>query len=308
MMPRITLGVDLSFAKKRWPEPDAWLEIVSRDLGLDCVEFDSDFLDPFFVSEPGRSEIASEIRGLAAEAGIQIHNYFTGAMTHCVNLVSHPDERIRRDGVRWCEDAIRLASQLGARGIGGHFDTISSRNIADPKKYQGHIHQLIGTMQYLSECAAREGHEFILIEQMYAPSEVPYTLEQTEQFFGQVNESASVPIRLTIDVGHMCCRNFAHAPEDIDPYAWIRRFGSITPVIHLQQTHAEGSCHWPFTNTYNRQGIIDGHRIIESLHLGGGQEVALILEIFFSLGQTDQQVIDDMRQSVDYWKRCIDAA
>ena len=48
------------------------------------VEFDTDFLDPLFVSEPSLSEVASEIRKLSEKYGVEIHNYFTGAMTHCV--------------------------------------------------------------------------------------------------------------------------------------------------------------------------------------------------------------------------------
>jgi len=308
-MADMKLGVDICFGKKRWPEPEAWLEIVTRRLGLNCIEFDSDFLDPFFVSEPARFEIAAEIRDLAREYGVEIHSYFTGTMTHCANLISAPDERVRRDGIRWCEEAIKLASTMGAKGIAGHFDTISARNVGDPEKYSFYVNHLISAFQHLSRISAEQGLEFLLWEQMYAPSEVPYTLDQAEWMIKRANNGdVHVPIYLAIDVGHACCQNFASAPEDKDPYAWIRHFAHLAPVIHLQQTNGVESCHWPFTKEYNKKGIIDGERVIETIDETEAKEVYLILEIFFSLGQTDEEILDAMEESVEYWRRCLDRA
>lgn len=304
-MTKLKLGVDLSFAKKRWPEPEAWLDIVKNKFGLKYVEFDTDFLDPFFVSEPTLSDVASEIKSLAEEYGVEIHNYFTGAMTHCVNLISHPDERMRRDGVRWCEEAIKLATKLGTRGIGGHFDTISSRDLDNPERYQMLIDNLVTTFHQLSEIAKQQGQEFILWEQLYAPSEVPYTIGQTKELMPQLNDGASVPIPLVIDLGHMCCQNFPHEPEDEDPYEWLRQLGSQTLVVHLQQCNGTGSCHWPFTKEYNKAGIIEAEKVIEAINESGAQEMYLFFEIFFSLSQNDQQVLDEMAESVEYWRQYV---
>jgi len=41
------LGINLSFAVKRWPEPEAWAGIVRERLGLDQVQFTFDLLDPW---------------------------------------------------------------------------------------------------------------------------------------------------------------------------------------------------------------------------------------------------------------------
>ena len=303
---QLKLGVDLSFATKRWPEPEAWLEIVKNKLGLKYVEFDSDFLDPLFISEPTRSEVASKIRALADEYEVEIHNCFTGVMTHCVNLLSHPDERIRQDGVRWCEHAITLTTKLGARGIGGHFDTISSRDLDDPERYRMLTDNLISTFEYLSTIAKQQGQEFILWEQLYAPSEIPYTIRQTEQWMERLNEKASVPIPLVIDVGHMCCQNFVHDPEDEDPYQWLRRLGHLAPVVHLQQCNGTSSCHWPFTTEYNKIGIIQPEKVIDAINESGADEVYLFFEIFFSLSQNDQQVLDAMTESVEYWRKYVE--
>jgi sugar phosphate isomerase/epimerase len=304
-MTKLKLGVDLSFAKKRWPEPEVWIDIVRNQLGIKYLEFDTDFLDPLFISEKNWMEIAGEIKDLAKKSDLEIHNYFTGAMTHCVNLLSHPDERIRKDGFRWCEQAIRLTSKLGARGIGGHFDTISSRDLSNPERYTMLMNNLVTSFHELSRLAKQEGQEFILWEQIYAPSEVPYTIDQARLLMARLNEGVSVPIHLVIDLGHMCCQNFPHRPEDRDPYQWLRKLGKITPVVHLQQCDGYGSSHWPFTKKYNEIGIIKAEKVIDAINDSGAEEVYLFFEIFFSLGQNDQQVLDDMKASVDYWRRYI---
>lgn len=304
-MTKLKLGVDLSFAKKRWPEPQAWLEIVSKRFGLKYVEFDSDFLDPLYISEPARSALALEIRRLASEYKVEIDSYFTGAMTHCVNLISHPDARVRKDGLRWCEEAIDVADKLGCRGIGGHFDTISSRDLGNPERYNLLLDNLISSFQYLSHIAKKKGQEFILWEQTYAPSEVPYTIEQTRQLMKRVNNGAGVDIFLTLDTGHACCQNYPHVPQDIDPYSWLRNFAPISPVIHLHQTNRQESCHWPFTKKYNKIGIIEPRKVIDAIQASGAKKVLLILEIFFPLSKNDEQVLDEMEESVEYWRKYI---
>lgn len=305
-MVKFKLGVDLSFAKKRWPEPEVWLDIVKNKLGLRHVEFDSDFLDPLYVSEPARSEIAHEISEIAERQGVEIHNYYTGTMTHCVNLISHPDSRVRKDGIIWCEEAIRLATKLGAKGIGGHFDTISSRDLHDPERYNQRIDNLIQAFQHLSRLAKDQGHEFILWEQMYTPSEVPYTIEQSKELFKRVNKGSSLPILITLDVGHACCHNFRHVSKDEDPYEWLREFAVMSPVVHIQQTSAGASCHWPFTKEFNKLGIIDGAKVLETIRSTAAVETLLVLEIFFPLTMPDEEVMKAMRASVNYWNACIE--
>ena len=305
-MAEIKLGVDLSFAKKRFPEPEVWIDIVKNKIGLTIVEFDSDFLDPFFVSEPGLSEIASETKKLVDDNGLEIHNYFTGTITHCVNLVSHPDERVRKDGIRWCQEAIKLATKLGAKGIGGHFDMISSNDLGNPDRYKMIVDHLISAFQDLSVLAKQEGQEFILWEQMYTPNEIPYTIHQTKELMERVNEKAQVPIQLVIDLGHMCCQAFPHDPQDTDPYEWIRQLGYMCPVMHLQQCGEFSSDHWPFTKQCNERGFIDADKVIEAVHESGAKEILLAFEVFFGLSQSDEQIISDMAVSAEYWKKRLE--
>lgn len=279
---------------------------TNENYSLAKIQFDSDFLDPLYISEPTRSQVASEIKLLVEKEGIIIHKYFTGEMTRCVNLISHPNERIREDGMCWCKETIHLATELGAKGMGGRFDTVSYQDRQDPERYKFLVDNLISSLQHLAKLAKKEKQEFILWEQMYAPSEAPYTLDQTKELLEKVNHGAELPIYLTIDVGHACCQNYPHKPEDRNPYNWLRRFAHLSPVIHLQQTNDRESCHWPFTKKFNRRGIIQAQKVIEALQTSGVKETLLVLEIFFSLAKNDKQVLDEMRESVNYWRKYVE--
>ncbi len=52
---------------------------------------------------------------------------------------------------------------------------------------------------------------------------------------------------------------------DGDCYAWIKRLGGYSPVIHLQQTNGNNSLHLPFTDEQNKEGIITGAKILKAL-------------------------------------------
>ena len=304
-MTEFKLGVDNCFGVKRWPEPEAWLEIIKEKLGLDIVEFDSDFLDPLFISEEVSYKVADEIKKAAKLSGVFLHNYFTGEMTHCVNLISHPDKRIRKYGMKWVEKAIKLASKLGVKGIGGHFDTIPSSGLKDDKKLKYYKDLIVDNFIHFSELAYNEGHKLLMLEQMYSPSEIPYTIKQTYELIDRINKKSKILVSPVIDVGHTCCQNFPHSPEDRDPYNWLREFGSVAEVVHLHQTTSTESCHWHFSDNYNSEGIIEAEKVLDALNESGAKEIYLILEIFFPLNMNDSQVISEMIKTVSYWKEYI---
>ncbi|HID95046.1 MAG TPA: sugar phosphate isomerase/epimerase [Candidatus Latescibacteria bacterium] len=302
----LKLGINLAFVRKRWTSPEEWFSIVKEKLGLEYVEFCSDLLDPVFVSEPTRSRLAAEIKSKAEEYGLQIVDYCTGMMPHCINLLSHPDPEVRQDGFRWCEGAVKVAAKMGARGIGGHFDAISFRDWSDENRYEFYIAGLIQAFRGLSKLAGERGLEFILWEQMYVPGEVPYTIDQAEEVYRRTNEDAGLPVYLLVDIGHACCQNYPHKPQDRDPYTWLRRLAPISPVIHIHQTTADASCHWPFTREYNEAGIIRPEKVIEAINSSGSKENYLVFEVFHPLAADEGQVLDELSQTVEYWRRHVE--
>ncbi len=118
-----------------------------------------------------------------------------------------------------------------------------------------------------------------------------------------VNDGAPLPIRYLVDVGHAC--NFEASGEDLDPYAWIRRIGARCPIIHLQQTDGKGDRHWPFTAEFNKIGIIQPKKVLDAIAAAGIQQAYLELEIISAFEAREDQVLDDLRASVEYWRKAM---
>ena len=299
------LGTDLSFALKIWPEPERWIKLIKENLGLNIIEFNSDFLDPLYYKPENYIIIAREIRQICEINNMFIHNYFTGMMTHCVNFLTHPDSRLGESGMTWCKGAIDIASELGAKGLGSHYNNIPFSVRENQRRYNKMVDQLIESIIQLSIYSKEKNLEFLLWEQMYAPSEIPYRINQASDLFKRVNARSLVPIKMTIDLGHSCCHAFKHDENDINPYRWIETFGHMTEVIHLQQTDNTVSAHWPFTNEYNKNGIIYPPKVLESIEKSGAKEIFLIFEIFFPLNYSEERVLSEMQESVDYWRKYL---
>jgi D-erythrulose 1-phosphate 3-epimerase len=297
----LKLGVDICFAVKRWPEASLWIDIVKNTLELNIVEFDSDFLDPLYLDDSVSMKIAREIKELAQRKRVNIHNYFSGEMTHNINMLTDPDERIARYGSLWFEKALRITTELGASGLGSHFGTIPA-HVIDKKDYEYYLDKKIDTIIQLSEIAFNEGHKILMLEQMYSPAEPPYTIKQAYDMLDKINKRSKLYVSPVIDLGHSCCQNFKHSEEDRNPYKWLEEFGSICEVIHIQQTSSEASNHWPFTKEYNEKGIIYPEKVIEAIQKSGSKENYLILEVFFPLRANNEQVLDNMMETVNYWK------
>ncbi|NLE43520.1 MAG: TIM barrel protein [Chloroflexi bacterium] len=302
----VRLGIDNCFAVKRWPQAEVWVRIIAEQLGLDLVQFSFDHLDPLLTSEPARSRICASVRKEVQRQGVEIFATITGSAIYCFNLLSHPDPALRHDGLRWCEEAVLLTTKLGARGISGHFDEFSATDIDDPARRQFLVENVVESLKHLARLAAAEGQEFLIWEQMYFPRSIPYTMRQAQELYEKVNDAAPIPIWLGLDVGHACCHAYpVDSEQDRDVYAWLRRFASVSPVIHIHQTDGVVSRHWPFTEQYNVRGIIEPERVLQAIDEAGASDVILMLEIFHGYGTHEQQVLDDLKASVEYWRRYL---
>lgn len=107
-------------------------------------------------------------------------------------------------------------------------------------------------------------------------------------------------------------------PRDCDLYAWLEALGAYSPIIHLQQTDGTSSAHRPFTESYNRSGIVDPARVLASLRVAYEREpepglparcedIVLTLEIFSGTAERPNDILRNIRESVAYWRAFIPA-
>ena len=57
--------------------------------------------------------------------------------------------------------------------------------------------------------------------------------------------------------------------------------------------------HWPFTEKYNKVGIIDPPRVIEAIEDSGAKETTLLFEIIHAPETNENKVLEDLKESIE---------
>ena len=299
-MIRYTLGVNNCFAVKRWPEPEAWAKIVRESMGLDVVQQSFDFVELSGPPTLWRGQ-AQRVKETCERVGLTLHSTFTGLAAYSSNLLLDPDVAVRQHAEQWYQSAIAFTAAVGGRATGGHVGAFSVSDWRDANRRREREQGLRASLQRLAAEARDAGLSELYIENLAAARE-PSTMDGIARLLTS-GDASHVPIKLCLDVGHQCVPGTTGAERD--PYAWLERLGSKSPVVQLQQSDAEGDHHWPFTAAANARGRIDADKVLAALDRSGAEEVALILEVIPPFEQDDDQVLDDMVASARYWRDAL---
>jgi sugar phosphate isomerase/epimerase len=299
--PRYTLGINTCFAVKRWPEPERWAEIVAGTLGLGMVQHSLDLVD--LDSDAPLRDQAEAVAAACAARGIAVQSTFTGLGAYGRNLLLDPDPVQRGRAADWFRRAVDFTAAAGGRAAGGHIGAFSVADWHDGGRRDELWEGLRADLRELAAYAGEHGLEAFLFENMAARRE-PSTIAEAEALLAPGGDGRAA-VALCLDVGHQCV--VGTSGDDRDPYAWLRRLGARSPVIHLQQSDAEADHHWPFTAERNAQGRIDARRVLEALDASGAAEVALVLEVIPSFEQDDDAVLADLVESAEHWRAALAA-
>jgi hypothetical protein len=271
---RPQLGINCGFAINRFPEPEVWTRIVGEELGLRCCQFVADLLNPWLPQDLVDEQVA-KISENAAKYDVAVRTTFTSAFTR-VNHIMHPDRHTREVWFEWLKRFFDLSARLGAEGSGSHFGSLSVTDNADPARRRERLAEGLQTWRRLAEYGAGA------FDSMDMP----------------------IPMRLVLDVDHGDVAS--PDPADTDPYAWLREFGSESPVIHLKQSKRDKGGHWAFTAEHNADGKITGEQVLAALGESGAEEATLVLELSHREREpAESRVVADLKASVDYWRQFV---
>ncbi len=316
----IRLGLDGAFATRRWENPENIIR-MTKELGFDVHEFCCDSIDPFFMGPKQFTlELAERVKRAAEEYGVQIFDAYTGMATHRFHGFSHSRPEPRERMKQWLLEMLDLALAMGADRWGGHIDALPVEVMDDAGEVIRRIARLYATWRELAVVARDKGIAALSVEQMYVPSEIPWTLEQAEAFLIACNaDREGVPIYLTLDVGHQAGQQYGMAPPDLDYLEWTRRFAAFSEIIHLQQTTPEASAHWPFTAEYNAQGKVEMDRLMAAIHYSHEnwesnpvsaarapvEHNMLILEVIPASTKSEDNLLRELAESHDYLREFV---
>ncbi|MDQ3397940.1 MAG: sugar phosphate isomerase/epimerase [Deinococcota bacterium] len=295
-----SFGINLSFAVKRWPEPEAWAAFVREDLDLTLVQFSFDLLEPWWPEDLTRP-LAARVRSAAEANGLTLHSAFVGLAAYTYNALLHPDPAGREAAKAWYRRAIRLAAEMGAPAVGGPVGGLSVRDAARSDTRRVRYEELLESLAELADYAKGQGLEALLVEPTPLPREIPWTVEEAQRLLADLGETPA-PIRYCLDVGHALYKPRYGQEARLEP--WLAGLGEGIGLVHLQQTDGLSDSHWGFT----RPGIVTPDGVARALQVAGLGDVPLVLELFYPFELDDAQVVTDVKESVRLCKAALVAS
>lgn len=319
----VTLDIGLSgaFITRRWEDPENWMRLT-KELGYPYHEFCGDVLDPFFMGDQDyQMETARATREAAEKYGVKINAFYTGMATHRFHGLSHSDPAVRARMREWMVEAMDLALAMGTDRLGGHWDAFSVEVMEDDARYAAAFDRICNEFRELSRIAADKGLAALYDEQMYIPSEIPWTIEQSHDFLARVNRGnpAGVPVYVTVDTGHAAGMHYGAAGRTLGYHEWLRDFAAVSENIHLQQTTPEASAHWPFTDEFNTKGHVRMEEVLAAIEESHRQFVDsplaefmapvsmsyLVLEVIPGSTKTEATLLNELAESARYLRQFI---
>lgn len=299
-MTAFQLGINTCFAVKRWPRPADWAAVVRDELGLDLVQHSLDLVD-VEASTADLNRQAADLREACAGAGLTLHSTFTGLAAYSANLLLHPDRERRARARDLFTRMIDFTAAAGALSAGGHVGAYSVPDWRDPGRRDELWQDLRASLRQLAAHARAVGLTCLMVENLASARE-PATIPAVKSLL-TTGDERHVPIVACLDVGHQCVPGASG--DEADPYAWLELLGAFAPVVQVQQSDAAADHHWPFTPAANRAGRIEADRVLRAIEASGAASVALVLEVIHPFEADDDRVIEELRVSVEYWRRAL---
>lgn len=316
------IGINGAFLTRRWEDPENWM-CQTAALGYPCQEFCADVLDPFFSGDRSyQMQAAQATAAAAAKHGVTICDIYTGVATHRFHGLSHSNEAVRARMRDWIVECMDIARAMGVSRIGGHWDAFSVEVMADPKRFAEARQRTYAQFRDLAVIAKAKGMAALYNEQMYIPSEIPWTINDAYEFMEAVNKGSSgVPVLLTVDVGHMAGMHYGSTGDDLDFRAWLRHFAPVAEIVHVQQTTPDASHHWPFTASANEKGHVKMEEVLDAIRQGHAdwhknplsqlmqpvEQTWLIAEIIPGSTKNEDALLKELKETTAYLRRFVPA-
>ena len=201
--PKVYFAIDNCFASKRWAQPDEWAKVIS-ELGIGYVEASADTeCDPLYMGEDYTKSWTQQVKIACEKYNIEIANLYSGHGTYSTLGLAHWDERVRdRFRDQWMKKQMDTAKSLHA-GMGFFAHAFGNYVLQDRQTYEDTLKELCVNLANIAKHAKEIGMDYVGVEQMYSPHQVPWTVQGATQMIENIYAMGNNPFYITIDTGHM---------------------------------------------------------------------------------------------------------
>ncbi len=293
------IGVNLSFAVKRWLKPSELAKICKNELSVSKVQFTWDLIDPWWP-DAQRNELAHEYRKEFSKQGIEISSSFGGVASYTYSQLLSPTTLQREISFEFFKRAVDLTVELGADVMGTPIGGMSNEDSSNPETRKLLYYTALDYIRRLAVYGKQKGLKEILIEATPLISEFPHSPEESQKMMKDLDNTTDIPVRLLIDWGHALFKPLLKNQADME--LWLKKCSPYVSCIHLQQTDGVWDRHWDFT----KEGIVTGELIKKTLKNSGSMNIPQYLEVVTIFEDNDEDVLDRMKKSMKILHEMLD--
>ena len=293
------LGLNLSFAVKRWIEPERLAKLIKDDFGVEHIQFTWDLIDPWWP-EKQRKIMAQEYKTAFENAGITVDATFGGLASYTYAHLLAPSKRQREIAFSFFKRAIDLTIELGADVMGTPVGGMSYDDSRNPERREVLYREMLQYIRKLAEYGKTRGLKEIHIEATPLITEFPHSPQVSVQMMKDL-EGTEIPVKLLIDWGHALYKPLLK--EEADIHLWFQQCAPYIGAIHLQQTDGLLDRHWDFTH---KDGIITPELIKSAVQKANLEDITQYLEVVTIFEEDDDTVYEGMKKTMEYLHRELD--
>ncbi|PZV35651.1 sugar phosphate isomerase/epimerase family protein [Mesorhizobium kowhaii] len=300
-----TLSLNTNPLVNRFADPDDLIDAIAYGIGIRDVQLTHEFVNPGWPAAT-IAKFLRQFNSALSRTGVRITSGMTGPYGR-LNHFGHPDPDVRRYYVDWFKTFADISAELGAPSMGTQFAIFTYKDYDDPQRRAVLLDIALECWREVAEHAKAAGLTYLFWEPMSVGREFGHTIESCVTLQGAIDAAKLlIPMKMMVDIDHGDVTS--PNPADTDPYAWAKAFPLQSPIIHIKQSSMNKGGHWPFTAAYNKDGRIIPQKLLDTVRQGGGTDNEICLELSFREREpVDHQVIEMIRESVDFWAPYIDS-
>lgn len=286
------LGLNLSFATKRWLNPKQLARMCSEDFGVKYIQFTWDLINPWWPSEQ-RDAMAKEYKEAFEAQGLEITATFGGLAAYTYSQLLSPTKEQREISFTFFKRAIDLTAAMGVQVIGTPIGGMTYEDANNPEKRKELYEIALDYLRKLSQYAKTKGLKEIHIEATPLATEFPSNPKEALQFMKDLDGTTAIPVKLLIDWGHAIYKPLLK--EEADMELWLKTCSPYVGSIHIQQTDGMLDRHWDFT----KEGIVTPQIIKDATKNSGSDDIIQYLEVVPAFEEFDDTVFSNMNKTMD---------
>lgn len=288
----MNLGLNLSFAVKRWLNPERLAAMCKEDFGISHVQFTWDLIDPWWPEEL-RDEMVKDYRNAFEKAGVKIDATFGGLASYSYAHLLAPAKAQREAAFLFFKRAVDMTVDMGAKIMGTPAGGMSYEDARDDVRRESLYREMLAYIKKLAEYGRMKGLKEIHIEATPLITEFPHSPEVSVNMMKDL-EGTAIPVKLLIDWGHALYKPLLKEEADIE--LWFQECAPYIGSIHLQQTDGQWDRHWDFT----KEGIVTPELIKRATKNAGFEDIMQYLEVVTIFEDDDDAVYERMKRTMDY--------